>query len=138
MWGSNKYKNDPDVIQLRRKLKDVFQELRKEHGFIARMNYLCCSTCAGYALWNQLEETVKKGRKRPEGITYWHRQDEDGLWDSGHIYLAYGGTVESDDTKIELDATFKVGVTICKVLCKHGVKYQWSGDPTQRIKVKAW
>lgn len=66
-------------------LKPAFRELRKK-GYIARMNFACCGSCAGY----ELNEDAKKRGK--DGVINWNRQEDSSArsyGNNGKIHIAY-------------------------------------------------
>ena len=115
----------------RQKLRGAFAELRKL-GWYARMNYLCCQTCA----WADAAATLKKrGKDADEAdIVFYHRQDGDafkhriGDWHvtgpqtdylRRPLYLAHQGRAYE----------------VVGVLKKYGLNAEWDGDTGMRIKV---
>lgn len=106
-------------------IKQAFTTLRK-NGFIARMNFMCCSNCAGYSLAGMAE---KKG---VEKLVFWHHQDEDHFQRSGRLALRYGKPNDGDD-----EITKKIGQEIVDVLKSVGVEVEWAGDPNEVIYVLA-
>jgi len=126
--------------ELRNLLLDAFKELRKEEKFIARANFMCCQSCASYDIWESARKNYFKSRKR--GYVYWHRQDEDDFWRSGTMFLAYGSfneekdEVEDDEVQMKSPLSCKdVGVKILLALAKRGVRVEWNGEDSQRIRV---
>ena len=106
-------------------IKKAFAVLRK-NGFIARMNFMCCSNCASYELSTMAE---KKGIEK---IVFWHRQEEDYFQRTGKVALQYGKPNDGDD-----EITKKIGQEIVDVLKSVGVDVEWSGSPDDVIYVVA-
>jgi hypothetical protein len=116
--------------EIRAKVLGVLHELRVE-GLLARANFECCSSCAGYALAIRAERLMDKGTE-PKGCCFWHRQDESGWWDSGYLHLRYGGFNTQKYGDFGWDDN-RVGVLICEKLAKAGVDFDWNGDPGRTI-----
>lgn len=104
-------------MNAREKAKTVFALLRKHHSIIARMNYWCCSSCAGYALGNAMD---KRGI---ESAVYWHSQDEEYYQKSGRLTIRYFSNVD----------TTKLGQLIYDLFILAGVKTEWTGKATEVI-----
>ena len=120
------------VYELKEKIRRVFKELRRE-GYLARMNYLCCCTCAEYDLSQKAKELEKKG-KEIEGVVYYHRQGEQGLWEYGDLCLYYG-TYKDDDEMRSADR--KIGEYIVQKFQSAGVDLEWDGNPNKAITLYA-
>jgi len=117
---------------MRQRLLEVFKELRKE-GFLARANFMCCQSCAGYDLAERATKLRDKG-KVIKGVVYWTRQDEEDLRRHNKVYLAYGPCDTGKYGTIGLP-TKKVGEIVCRKLDKYKIPYEWNGDPSVRILV---
>ena len=91
----------------RDKISAAFRELRKD-GYLARMNFMCCSTCG----WAALEEASNK-------VVFFHNQDNDRLKETGKTFLSWSGN----------------GKKLVKVLKKHKLKPIWDGENTTRISI---
>jgi len=116
-------------------LKKAFKDLRKEDKLLARMNFLCCTTCAGYELATTAENLYEKGKK-VNGCVFWNRQSHRSFLKEGELYLQYGPLHTEKFGIIGLDAK-EVGKIVCKKLEKYGIEYEWNGDPDQAILVRA-
>ena len=112
---------------------DAFKELRSK-GFMARANYLCCQSCAGYALAEDAKKRIANG-KTVNGVYFWHRQDEEDYEEFGHLFIAYGD-VEVEGKTYGL-STEQVGLALVTALVKRGVHVQWNGNTNRRILVIA-
>jgi hypothetical protein len=96
-------------IDMRTNLTKAFSKLRQA-GFFARQNFQCCQSCGCAAI--------------PEGVenyVFYHSQDREDLRESGSCYLAFGGD----------------GHKIVKVLNEAGVRTEWNGSDSQRIRMFA-
>lgn len=117
---------------MRNKLLEVFKELRKE-GFLARANFMCCRTCAGYDLACRAEKLYDQG-KEIKGAVFWTRQDEQDFRRSNKMYIAYGPLGTKKHGTIGLPAE-TVGKILCEKLTKYNIPYNWDGNPNVRILV---
>ena len=118
--------------EVRSNILKAFAHLRKR-GIIARANFLCCQTCAGYDITQIAVKQVNKG-KEVNGCVFWHAQDEQDWQHSGSMYLAFGDMDSGDIGKIGLE-TSEVGKIVIKALKKYNVPYEWNGSAGRRIKV---
>jgi hypothetical protein len=115
-------RNDPyNISHLRFQLKEAFKRIRKKKLY-ARMNFLCCSSCASYDLSTKLNNSNTK-----LGYAYWHSQDEESLQTHGYLLVGYGAKVKKDHVK--------VGQMIVDTLEEMGIPHKWSGDSDERILV---
>jgi hypothetical protein len=117
----------------RKRLGAAFRDLRKA-GYLARQNYLCCYSCAGYALAGRAAELVAGG-KTVRGAVFYTRQNE--LATQGKVYLAYGPLHHSPgdaqpEQVIGLHAE-EIGWELMAVLHRHNIPAVWDGEPTTRI-----
>ena len=135
-WGRYKKGIKPEIKKARSKVLQAFKELRKEHGFVCRANFWCCSTCACSAFEQMLDKNKKNEKpKKIRGFVYWHKQDEEFLHDgSDHISIRFTDT-ESKDIESEL-SQLEVGIIVQHVLQKHGLIVEWEGVPEKVIEVK--
>jgi len=115
------YRVDKGTGEVREKVKEVFKVLRK-HGFIARMNFLCCSTCASYELGERLNTSCDK-----KFVAYWHNQDEERYRETGHLHIRYFSK-EGESIK-------EAGKDIIMLLKLAGVVYRWDGNTRRTIEV---
>jgi len=100
-------------------LAKAFKELRK-NGFLARMNFSCCQSCASV----DLEDVGNVGQ-----YVFFHKQDAEQRKAGVGFYLAFGN-LQND--KLDTEA----GQDICDMLEKFGVEYQWNGRATTRILIR--
>jgi len=126
-----KYQDDVRVEQNRKQLVEAFEDLRKM-GFIARANYLCCQSCAGYAIADKVSQMSKEKAAKVKGCVYWHGQDEDDILERGGLYLAYGRIDTTAHGEVGL-STEEVGKAVVELLGKYGLKAEWNGDGNDRI-----
>ena len=117
-------------------LQAAFKSLRLM-GFIARANYLCCQGCAECAIANTVTERIDGGEDQSEiiGSVFYHGQDNEQLQFGNDFYLAFGSVHTDKYGQIGLN-TKVVGRIVRETLLAHGVKTEWDGSPSTRIKVK--
>jgi hypothetical protein len=106
------------------KTNKAFKELRKRE-FFARMNFMCCQSCAGYAV----------GEKKAGKYVFFHKQDGQARKEGKGFYLAYGDATDNN-TETENTITGRVGQEICEVLEKFEIEYQWNGKGDTRIFIR--
>ena len=135
MRRSERKINPEKVRSTLERLKKAFKDLRKEDKLLARMNFLCCSTCAGYELATIATNLYEKGKK-VNGCVFWNRQSHRTFLEKGKLSLQYGPLHTEKFGVIGLD-TKEVGKIVCKKLEKYGIKYEWNGDPDRTILVRA-
>ena len=120
------------------KLNKLFKRLRKA-GFVAKQNYLCCSSCAGYDLAIKYGKACDEGKgDKIQGYVFYNKQDTEGLNETGDVFLAYGQISYWDNEKnVEKYTgpltTVQVGNKI-KELCEElGIRYKWDGSERTRF-----
>lgn len=86
----------------------AFKDLRKK-GYFARMNFLCCQSCA----WKAVPQDAEK-------VVFYHDQDADNLKEGMDLYLAWSGDANE----------------IINILSRRGLICEWNGDAGKRIMVK--
>lgn len=123
------YRSNRGTGEARNEIKEVFRELR-HLGYLARMNFWCCQTCAGYALG---EVWDKKPTKK--GAIYFHKQNEERYWEQGVLDIHYFGGRTGDDAEEASRKTKEVGEAIVDLLVKRGVTYRWNGSSNKTIEV---
>jgi hypothetical protein len=119
-----------DAVTFKAKLTKAFRSLRRQ-GFIARQNFLCCQTCAGYEA-TQIAERMTLLGKKVEGCVFYHQQDARQFNEDGTLYLAYGDLKSSKLGKIGR-LTKEVGEMVVAALRAEGLEPEWDGDPDRRI-----
>jgi hypothetical protein len=137
------------------KLDLAFKALRAA-GYLARANFMCCSSCAGSKVANDLSKKIDAAKaagktpKLPTGLVFYHGQDNDAVrsflgqgrsWDRGGdtLYLrfgqigvsGYGVSGYGDVGK----PTIEVGADVCKALKNAGISYKWDGTESACIEV---
>jgi len=106
----------------RKLLSEVFKIL-EENDLVARMDFLCCDTCAHLEIDKILHEIIGK-----KGYVFFHEQNTDRLLrGETKLYLAFG----RDDS---LDST-EIGEIIVSVFNEVGYTTTWDGDANTKVKV---
>lgn len=117
------------------KLNKAFSLMRKA-GLMARQNFSCCSSCAGYALASAMEHQPAKKRAKVKGVCFYHRQDAADLRDGHDIMLRYGQLHTEAHGPLGL-LTVQVGRLVVECLEQAGLSYEWSGNSSECITVLA-
>lgn len=94
------------------KIKASFAKLRKE-GFFARMNFLCCQSCA----WAATPDVAN--------VVFYHQQDADS-------FNSYGNVKPNDRLYLAHQGNSK---RIVEVLTENGLRVEWNGKETTRIAI---
>lgn len=123
------YRPNRETGKAKTEVRGVFGELRRM-GFIARMNFSCCSSCASYELGDRWDrEPLKKG------VVYYHRQNEEYYNECGCLTVHYFGGRTGDSREEASDKTKQVGDIVINLLAKRGMVYRWDGSPGSTIEV---
>ena len=133
-WKETKFRQEhsDELMETRQKVLKAFSALRNR-GFLARANFMCCSTCAGYDLAVTAVK-IKKDGKDVKGCVFWHHQDDEGYWANGNLFLGYGPLETREYGTIGL-TTEEVGKIVCEELKRAGVEPTWNGNTNERIVV---
>jgi hypothetical protein len=138
MANQNKQKTLHDRDALNR----AFQAMRR-WGLIARQSFMCCRGCAGSAIATELKEKIEGGKLDPDtvkGCCTYNRQDAESRDAGKPFYLGYGPIevhgINGSDKPVTLGGTCEeVGNTVCEILEKFGIGFEWNGDCDTRILV---
>ncbi len=133
--------NYTTILANKAKLTAAFKAMRA-HGIIARQNFLCCGSCAG----SQLGEDLKKPRnEKKAGAVYFHRQDDQSRQEGYNFHIGYGardgldlaslGVEVESDAKADDAATEYVGRITLLCLAEAGLEVEWDGTAIERIVV---
>lgn len=132
------------------KLDLAFKALRAA-GYLARANFMCCSSCAGSKVANDLSKKIDAAKaagktpKLPTGLVFYHGQDNEAVrsflgqgrsWDrSGDtLYLRFGQIGVSGYGDVG-KPTIEVGADVCKALKNAKIDYEWDGTESACIEV---
>jgi hypothetical protein len=131
-----------NTYELRDAVKEAFRNLRKD-GFVAKMNYLCCGSCAAANIGADFDKKVLEGLQPnhyPKGVVFFHQQDNQHFEDKGVLYLCYGD-IEGSESKAKTELpTIEVGKKVIEAFIKAGIpqtQIEWDGNEDTRIKIKA-
>jgi len=128
--------------ELKARITKAFRLLKKENGIISRQNYLCCGSCAGYALADRIEKENKERPGRWNGAVYYHHQSNDNLVETGECYVAFGHAKECNDpSNVVIDDscpqdTKDIGQCLVEALELNSVKTEWDGSPFSCVLIK--
>jgi hypothetical protein len=117
------------------KLNEAFRQMRRA-GLVARQNFSCCGSCAGYELTTDVAAMPDKKRAKVKGVCFYHRQDADRLNAGRDLYLGYGPVESREHGQIGLE-TAQVGRLVTSCLTQAGLTWEWDGTASQRILVRA-
>ena len=69
----------------RENIKRAFRKLRKQ-GYIARMNFMCCSSCAWYEIGGYALAGIRKEElPEPEKVVFFNKQSNDSFDNKGNL-----------------------------------------------------
>jgi len=122
-----------DVLEMKARLTKAFRNMRKE-GLLARQNFECCSSCAGYSMTLRARELISNGKEKSEikGCCFYHAQDNDDLVVGRGFYLSYGPMDSQEHGVIGL-SNEEVAKIVIKCLKDAGVETDWDGNGGRRI-----
>lgn len=118
--------SEAHISETRDRIGAAFRALRRE-GILARQGFLCCQSCAGYAMGERADKLAAEG-KAPRGWVFYHGQDRDSLRTTGEVYIAFTGYGETTTEEIGVDAAHQ--------LREFGLEVEWDGTDRTRILVK--
>lgn len=120
------------------KLTAAFATLRKQ-GFIARQNFSCCGSCAGYEIAEYVKELSPARQAKVKGAITYNRQSAENAfhprWGNGHLYIGFGPVSVHEVGQFGLP-TVEVGNALKAALEEQGLTVEWDGDPDKRIGVQ--
>ena len=114
------------------KLDQAFKALRKL-GYVAKQNYLCCSSCAGAQIAHDIRNMSLADRAKVKGCVFYHKQGGDSMRDYGRFMLHFG-PVKVDNETIGSMA-WACGIDACRALGDAGLKFEWNQKPDSCIEV---
>jgi len=119
--------NQDDLKNGKALLAKAFADLRKQ-GFVAKQNFMCCSSCACASIWTDIEKAPGKYI----GAVYYHKQDTDHLKESGEFCVGFGPmNVDAEDWVWLL-----AGHAAKTTFERHGLAVEWDGTKNQRLTIK--
>lgn len=118
-----------EINQVRSRVQEAFKQLRKKEEIYARMNFLCCSSCATSKLYNMITEE----KSEYKGVAFFHQQNNDRFEEGEDFHIGFGHKDENQENR---QKDLEVGRTIQNVLEENGVVTEWENDPFKKIEVK--
>jgi hypothetical protein len=118
-------------------LKLAFAELRKEHGFIAKMRHLCCQSCAWASIGDQIEKKTGKEATGDENVVFWHQQSESAFKDGGMLSVDRFRAEETRPSSMCLYHSGDAQTVVDVINSYHnfGIQAWWEGDSGRAINV---
>lgn len=126
-----------DTTEFKGRLNTAFSSMRRQ-GLIARQNFSCCGSCAGYELATKVTEMPAARRAKVAGCAFYTRQtwgNFEGSRNPQGITINYGqlGTQAHGQVGLPTEA---VGQVVAKCLEEAGLTVEWDGDPNRTIYVR--
>jgi hypothetical protein len=128
-----------ELLTDKERVSDLFSKLRKA-GIVAKQNFRCCSTCAGYELANTLAPMTPVCFYHGQDAEVWTRRLMLGsvpmpdLGDDRVLHLRYGFT---DKAEYNISATpaqtAALGMFIARLAHDCGLGVMWDRDPAKTI-----
>src|SRR5574343_700276 len=124
------YETSQAIADMKVRLNRAFAAMRAM-GLIARQNFECCGSCAGYAITEDAVIRVSKGKK-VNGAVYYHNQANERFLEGGELNIGYGQLDSTEKGPIGLEAE-KVGALVMAALEAAGLEPYWDGNPNSTI-----
>jgi hypothetical protein len=113
------------------RLDAAFRELDAA-GIVARQNFACCQNCGTAEIGGQVAPD-QTGDVR--GYAFYHEQDTERAYESGSLFLSYGGFFSEPEITADPAPMAAVGQEVVATLRRHGLAVAWNGDVNKRIHV---
>jgi len=110
--------------------------MMRKAGLVARQNFSCCGSCAGYELTTDVAAMPSKKRAKVKGVCFYHRQDTARMDKGDDLMLRFGPVDSKEHGQIGLEAV-QVGHLVVQCLIKAGLGYEWDGTASRCILVRA-
>jgi hypothetical protein len=110
--------------------------LMRQAGLIARQNFSCCGSCAGYDIAQHVTKMPAKKRAKVTGVCTYNRQDAVRLDRGGDLHLGFGSVNTQAHGSVGLP-TAQVGRLVTLCLAQAGLSYEWDGEASRRILVRS-
>ncbi|GEM_PF-2314880 len=120
--------NQAEVYTIRSAVGKAFAALRKE-GFIARVNFSCCTGCASY----ELSEMARNRRKNR--AVFWHPQDNQSFRDGYPLHIRYFYLAPEGNERDTTAEETAVGEQVAAAMKEQHLQIEWDGDPHYTIQV---
>ena len=117
-----------EIAPVRSAVSNAFAALRKK-GFIARVNFSCCMSCATYELTD-----MARARKKYRAV-YWHRQDDAHFREGFPLHIRYFYLSPEDDDNDTSAEERTVGEQVAAALRNQNLRIDWDGNPNRTIQI---
>ena len=118
------------------RLDAAFEELNAM-GILARHNWWCCGGCGAGAMPAEAERLGGKWEGVPiVGYAFYHWQNTEGAVEGSGLCLSYGICREETNAEVWMPEEIEIGRRVMRVLEKHGLKVDWNGSLSRRIKIR--
>lgn len=114
------------------RLDMAFADLQ-EQGILARQNFRCCSNCASFSVYFEIDDE-KREKGFWKGYVFYHQQDTECA-PGGTLYLGFGAMDEREREDQGEQARMAIGEAVVETLGRYRLKTSWNGDHATRIKV---
>lgn len=116
------------MAEVRARVSRAFQVLT-EAGFVARMRFGCCMSCAIHEL-SAIAERAASDR-----AVYWHEQDEEHFQDGGplHIRYCHFPMPSAEENAEGIDG--HIANQVAAALKNANLQIEWDGSPRTTIQV---
>jgi hypothetical protein len=132
MSKSKRYTSSP--LTDKDRIRNAFVRIRKELGFLARMDYMCCQSCGRCGLE---ETTAFKKSKGKKPYIFWHHQSNEVFDSYGDIGSGRRG--RDDDGKEFLylyhEGTLEQIKAAVQIIREEGMGVDWEESLDKAIKV---
>jgi hypothetical protein len=98
-------------------------------GIVCRQDFSCCGTCGSGEIWDEMDQTQKKG-VHVRGYAFYHMQDTESAVVGDGLYISYGSKQDTEP------AAIAIAQEISEALKQQGLKTDWDGTWKMRIGVK--
>lgn len=127
-WG----RGSDQFLECREAIIRAFKKLRSQN-IRTRANYWCCASCAGAGI-STLDEKRKEKKLKPyDGTVYWHRQSDEGLRESGNIYIYF--CVDAEDGVDHEPKAKAVAEKLVAALKSEDLDVTWDGNTGEAVLV---
>ena len=116
------------IAEIRVRVSRAFQELENT-GFVAKMRFGCCMSCAMHEL-SAIAEKAARDR-----AVYWHEQDEEHFQEGGPLHIRYCHLpMPSAEEELE-GVDGHIANQVAAALKNAGLQIEWDGSPRTTIQV---
>jgi hypothetical protein len=97
-------------------------------GVVSGHDFTCCQTCGHDEIWDEIAATREDGLE-VWGYTFYYMQDTERAGEGRGLYLCYGAVEDGEAPAL------RVAHEVVDALQRHGLKTEWDGTHSKRIKV---